>query len=201
MRTDHAAGMSPHMASADDLIAANALGTLNVHRAFEDVLAPGGCLVDVSSLAAHLVPGVALPRGLYPLADADPGAFVRRLRRRLAVIPAGHRAGLAYAISKDYVLWLARTDAARLGRKGLRVVSVSPGYVDTPMGDVEADAAASYLPLAPIPRLGRPDKLAAVIAFCAGPDASYLTGTDVLCDGGIVGAGINPLTAARSRAA
>lgn len=182
----HAAGLSPHMGTAEDMLRVNALGTTHLHHAFATVLRIGGCLIDVSSLAAHLAPAMVLPRRVYPLADTDPDTFLRRIKLELAILPASHRAGLAYAIAKDYVIWLARTDAVRFGKLGLRVLSVSPGYVDTPMGQAEADATDAYLTGAPIARLGRPEELAELIGFCASPAASYLTGTDILCDGGVV---------------
>lgn len=193
----HAAGMSPHMGDAEELLRVNAVGTAHTHQAFAPVLQPGGCLIDVSSVAAHLVPSVVLPRRLYPLATTAPDQFIRRITRILALLPPAHRAGLAYAISKDYVIWLARTDAARFGKLGLRVVSVSPGYVDTPMGAAEAHATDAYLSGAPIPRLGHPEELAALIAFCASPQAGYLTGTDILCDGGVASASPSLLSTLR----
>lgn len=193
----HAAGMSPHMGDAEELLRVNALGTAHVHQAFAPVLQPGGCLIDVSSVAAHLVPSMVLPRRLYPLATTAPDEFINRVTRLLALLSPSHRAGLAYAISKDYVIWLARTNAARFGKLGLRVLSVSPGYVDTPMGAAEAESTSSYLSDAPIARFGRPEELAALIAFCAGPEAGYLTGTDILCDGGVVSTSPSVLSALR----
>lgn len=189
----HAAGLSPHMASAEELLDANALGTLHVNDAFLDVLEPGGCVVDVSSMSAHLVPSIALPRWAYPLARTDVAAFRRWVLRWLSLFPASVRDGLAYAISKDFVVWLARTDAVRFGARGARVLSVSPGSFDTPMGDVEGDEALALVSGAPIPRLGHVDEVAQLLAFVVGARAGYLTGTDILCDGGVVASGISPL--------
>ena len=189
----HAAGQSPHMGSAQQLLDANALGTLYVNDAFLDVLEPGGCLVDVASMSAHLVPAIALPRWAYPMARRDVPAFRRWVLRWINIFPKAVREGIAYAISKDFVVWLARQDAGRFGAKGARVLSVSPGSFDTPMGDVEGDEAMALVSGAPIPRLGHVDEIAHLLAFCVGERAGYLTGTDILCDGGVVAAGISPI--------
>jgi len=189
----HAAGQSPHMGSAEQLIDANALGTLYVNDAFLDVLEPGGCVVDVSSMSAHMVPGIALPRWAYPVARTDVHAFRRRVLRWINLFPRSVREGLAYAISKDFVVWLARNDATRFGARGTRVLSVSPGSFDTPMGDVEGDEALALVAGAPIPRLGHVDEIAHLLAFCVSERAGYLTGTHILCDGGVLAAGISPL--------
>lgn len=75
------------MGSAEQLIDANALGTLYVNDAFLDVLEPGGCVVDVSSRSAHMVPGIALPRWSYPVARTDVHAFRRRVLRWINLFP------------------------------------------------------------------------------------------------------------------
>ena len=74
---------------------------------------------------------------------------------------------------------------------GARIVSVSPGVVATPMGELEMAAgqgAAEMAAMSAVGRAGRPEELAAVIGFLCSPAASYVTGTDVLVDGGTVAA-------------
>ena len=94
------------------------------------------------------------------------------------------RTGAAYAISKYFVIWYARHQAARFGAKGVRVLSITPGNFDTPMGELEAQEAGSYLKFNAIKRPGRPEEIAALYAACADPAMGYLTGADILCDGG-----------------
>ncbi|MBT2532406.1 SDR family oxidoreductase [Arthrobacter sp. ISL-48] len=61
----------------------------------------------------------------------------------------------------------------------------SPGSFDTPMGELEKDSgAADLLKTSAIKRFGKPGDIAAVLAFCAGEAPGYLTGTDILVDGG-----------------
>ena len=77
-------------------------------------------------------------------------------------------------------------EAARFGARGVRVLSVTPGNFDTPMGKLEKDGAGAYLKFNAIPRLGKPDEIAALFAAVSDPEMGYLTGTDILCDGGCV---------------
>lgn len=71
-------------------------------------------------------------------------------------------------------------------KKGARIVSVSPGSFDTAMGRLEEKSgSAEMLKTAALKRFGKPDEIAEVLAFCASEKAGYLTGTDVLCDGGV----------------
>ena len=62
----------------------------------------------------------------------------KKLVARAGIAPKGARPGLAYAISKHFVIWFAKTDAARFGAKNVRCLSVTPGNFDTPMGALES---------------------------------------------------------------
>ena len=92
----------------------------------------------------------------------------------------------AYSASKWAVRGLSKTGALELGRHGIRVNSVHPGGVDTPMvrapGYEPNDTAwAKNLPLG---RFGRPEEIAAVVAFLASDEAAYVTGAEWSVDGG-----------------
>lgn len=95
-----------------------------------------------------------------------------------------------YSATKAAVHNLARTLGSDLAPRGIRVNSVSPGYIDTAMyrgaaPDPEADARnAAQVPLGTI---GHADQVAAAVAFLASDDASYITGQDLVIDGGLVG--------------
>lgn len=96
--------------------------------------------------------------------------------------------GSLYAATKAAVHNLARTLAAELGARGIRVNSVSPGYIDTPALRSELPAAAqAALPGEIVAgRIGAAEEVAAAVAFLASSEASYITGQDLLVDGGLV---------------
>ena len=83
--------------------------------------------------------------------------------------------------------WYSESQAERFNARGLRIVSVSPGSVDTEMGRLEEQAGAGAMVTdAAVPRWGKPEEMAELFAFCASDKAGYLTGTDILNDGGVV---------------
>lgn len=103
----------------------------------------------------------------------------------------GSPGAAAYHASKGAVRLFTKATALQVARHGIRVNSVHPGFIDTPM--VEAFAGASGQPdaarkalaaLHPVGRLGRSEEVASVIAFLASDDASFMTGAEVVVDGG-----------------
>jgi NAD(P)-dependent dehydrogenase (short-subunit alcohol dehydrogenase family) len=181
----HTAGVSPHMGKPDVIVRINAMGTVNVAKAFLPLAREGDALVNVASYAGHALPATLIPSRAFPLAESDPAKFVRTLVRRAGIVGRKRHAGFAYALSKAYVIWYTERLAARFGARGARVVSVSPGSFDTTMGRLEADHGASdLLKVAALKRFGTPEEIAAVLTFCAGEAPGYLTGTDILVDGG-----------------
>lgn len=188
----HTAGVSPQMGDAKLIMKINALGTINITHAAFDVASDGFSLINVASMAGHLLPGFMIPTCRFKLAQTDPDRFFKKVMGATRFIPKRSRAGFSYSISKNFVIWYSKAEASRFGSKGARVVSVSPGSFDTEMGRLEEKSgSAEMLKFAALKRFGRPEEIASVIAFCASDQASYLTGVDVLCDGGVV-AGITP---------
>lgn len=183
----HTAGVSPSMGGADYVMRTNAIGTVNVNEVFYRTAGEGSAIVNVASMAAHLLPEELIPTGKFPLARHDDQAFMLAMAGVCDPIPQEARSGFAYAVSKAFVRWYSSSQAERFNGRGLRIVSVSPGSVDTEMGRLEEQAGAGALVAdAAVPRWGKPEEMAALLAFCAGDQAGYLTGTDILNDGGVV---------------
>jgi NAD(P)-dependent dehydrogenase (short-subunit alcohol dehydrogenase family) len=88
----------------------------------------------------------------------------------------------AYHAAKGAVRVLTKTTALGWARAGVRVNSVHPGYIDTPiLGDADRDALTGATPMG---RLGQPEEIAAMITFLASDDASFATGAEFVVDGG-----------------
>jgi NAD(P)-dependent dehydrogenase (short-subunit alcohol dehydrogenase family) len=181
----HTAGVSPQMADPERIVRINALGTVNVNRAFSEDARDGFRMVNVASSAGHLGAGLPAPVRSYPLAHTDPDRFVQRMVRRTKLVPKRLRSGIAYALSKNFVIWQSRNLAGSLGRAGASIVSVSPGSFDTEMGLLESDSGSGEVARrSALGRFGRVEEIAELLAFLAGPGPGYLTGTDILVDGG-----------------
>lgn len=181
----HTAGISPQMGGPERIARINGIGTVNVAQAFLSRASEGDALVNVASTAGHDFPKILIPSRAFPFAELDPARFERAVVKRSRALGRKLRSGLAYGISKSFVIWYTRRLAVDFGAKGARIVSVSPGSFDTPMGQLEKDHGASeFLKVSAIKRFGRPPEIAAVLAFCASEAPGYLTGTDILVDGG-----------------
>jgi NAD(P)-dependent dehydrogenase (short-subunit alcohol dehydrogenase family) len=93
----------------------------------------------------------------------------------------------AYCASKGGVIAVTRQLADELARDRIRVNSVSPGFTVTPLNQTlrEAGAEKSWANQIPLGRYGLPPEIASACAFLASDDASYITGIDLLVDGGL----------------
>ena len=175
------AGVSPVQADVRTVLDVDLRGVANVLAAFDPLVSASTVAVCISSMAAHLAADF-VPEDTLALLD-DPTAE--------AVLSASDDPGLAYAIAKTGVQRLVRQTATAWGPRGARCVSISPGVIDTPMGRAEIESgsgAADLLALGAFARAGDPTEIASVIAFLCSPAASFITGTDILVDGGVVAA-------------
>ncbi|MEZ0351108.1 SDR family oxidoreductase [Mycobacterium sp. pR1184] len=185
----HTAGVSPSMGAAEHILRVNALGTVVVNEAFYPLAAEGFAIVNVASMAAHVFPRFLIPKRRFKDALRDDALFMKKMMSACNVAPARIRPGFAYSISKNFVMWYCSSQAARFGSRGARIVSVSPGSIDTEMGRLEEQTGAgAMLNYAALNRFGRPEEVAELLVFCATEKASYLTGVDIACDGGVLAA-------------
>lgn len=185
----HAAGISPTMADWRRILDVDLVGTARLVEELRPLAVEGTALVCFASMAAHLLLPSAQHEGDRavddPLANDLPG------RLRHAVGDSLEEPGIAYAWAKRGIHRLVRREAVALGAVRARICSVSPGMIDTPQGRQEMahqPAMTTLLGHTPLGRLGRADEVAALVSFLVSDEASFLTGTDVLIDGGVVGA-------------
>ncbi|MFL5342951.1 MAG: 3-oxoacyl-ACP reductase family protein [Gemmataceae bacterium] len=92
--------------------------------------------------------------------------------------------GAVYAMSKAALVGLVQGLARDLGPRGITVNNVQPGPVDTDLNPAEGDFAEMLKKLMALPRYGRADEIAAMVAYLAGPEAGFVTGASLTIDGG-----------------
>jgi 3alpha(or 20beta)-hydroxysteroid dehydrogenase len=93
--------------------------------------------------------------------------------------------GAAYASSKAALANLTRVAAVELAGHGIRVNSIAPGAIDTPMmAGVNPEERAKFIKTIPLGRLGAPADIAKLVAFLVSDEASWITGTEIIIDGG-----------------
>jgi NAD(P)-dependent dehydrogenase (short-subunit alcohol dehydrogenase family) len=138
-------------------------------------------------IAVHLSAAALLIRAVAPDLEAEPGSAVVLVASIEALIANGSVP--AYCAAKTGMLGLARSSAARLGPRGVRVNSVCPGFIDTPMLrpalEREPNARATYEGRVPLRRIGRSEDVAAAVRFLLSDDAAYITAAELVVDGGV----------------
>lgn len=104
----------------------------------------------------------------------------------LTVLASTGRISPAYSAAKAGLRMVSDSLAAVLGRRGIRVNAVAPGFIETPMTSEEQTEAREWLSARiPLGRWGKPEELAGPITFLLGDDASYVNGTTLVVDGGL----------------
>ncbi|MEW9050582.1 MAG: glucose 1-dehydrogenase [Neobacillus sp.] len=97
----------------------------------------------------------------------------------------GQAKAAAYSASKGAVINLTKALAIEYASENIRVNAVCPGYIDTPfISHFDEDKRNQLISLHPIGRLGKPEEIAKAVIFLASEDASFITGTSLLVDGG-----------------
>ena len=170
------------MAQGIRILEVNLRATAFLIDEFEKLVEVGTVGVFIASMAGHLWPLDDAREAA--MATADPHGVIAATGLSPDVDP-----GTAYAVSKRGVMVRVVAAARAWGARGARIVSVSPGMIATPMGHQESAAQPlmnEMLEGSPIPRLGTPTDIAEAVAWVAGPSAAFITGTDVLVDGGVV---------------
>ena len=184
----NSAGVSPAMGNKPEMVMRiNALGTVYVNVEFGKVMKEGSVIVDIASNSAYQLPGFILPKKAYKYADTDEKKFLKKSLRMVNMIKDPYNAsGLAYSISKNFVTWYAAKSAFDLGKKGIRVCSLSPGLISTDMGNLEVEKGGFLISKSCEKRMGKPEELGFAIAMAADERNGYLAAVDILCDGGSV---------------
>lgn len=185
----HAAGISPTMAGWEQVFEVDLRATALLLQLLGPLATSGTAFVCFASMASTLAFRQDAPEVDAVLDSPLSGDFLDRIRE--AAGPSIEDPGMAYAWAKRGVQRLVRRKAVELGSVGARVCSVSPGIIDTPMGRQEAESQpfmADLVKMTPLRREGRAEEVAAVVEFLVSDAASFVTGIDVLVDGGVCAA-------------
>jgi NAD(P)-dependent dehydrogenase (short-subunit alcohol dehydrogenase family) len=182
----HTAGVSPVQASVDAIMRVDLVGTALMLDALGAVISSGGAGVFITSMAGTMT---ALDPALERQLATTPTKALLEIPELAPDVVTD--SGSAYGIAKRANQLRVRAASVAWGTRGARVNSISPGVIATPMGAAELDGPHGEIMRAMIAgsgtaRIGTPEDIAGAAAFLLGPDASFITGTDLLVDGGVV---------------
>ena len=189
MQVVNTAGLSPNMAPVKKLLEVDLYGSAVVFEEFGKVIAPGGAGLIISSMAGHMM------RQL-PAED----------EKQLAQVPADDLLALpclqeqaipntlvAYMVAKRANFLRVQAEAVKWGERGARVNAISPGIIVTPLAAHELNSEIgpiyrAMVEASPSKRMAPPEEIAIAASFLLGPDAGFITGSDLLIDGGVIAA-------------
>jgi len=176
----HAAGVSPSMADGARVFEINFNATTRLVEHLLPHMAVGGVAILIASNSGQMIARPMFDKALKKVLKGRSSLILKLMLRNSRT---------AYPMSKRAVQLYAPAMAPAFGKIGARIVSLSPGMIDTNMGRLEKQAGPEMdklIAVTPLLRMGEPSEIASVVAFLASPAASYISGTDILVDGGTV---------------
>src|SRR5918995_1591782 len=185
----HAAGVSPTQASPETILKVDLYGTALVLEEFGNIIAAGGAGVVIASQSGHRLP---------PLTAEQNAALATTPTENLLKLPMLQPDQVkdslhAYQISKRGNSLRVMAEAVRWGKRGARVNTISPGIIFTPLArdELSGPRGPGYRRMIEVSAAGRggtPDEVGTVGALLMGPDGGFITGSDILMDGGVTAA-------------
>ncbi|WP_159996350.1 SDR family oxidoreductase [Roseomonas sp. 18066] len=185
----HAAGVSPSQAPPATILQVDLYGTALVLEAFGGVIARGGAGVVIASQSGHRLPPLTVEQN-RALATTP----VEALLDLPFLQPGQVRDSLhAYQLSKRGNALRVMAEAVRWGRRGARINAISPGIIMTPLAREElsgprGEGYRRMIAASAAGRAGTPDEVASLAALLMGAEGAFITGSDVLMDGGVTAA-------------
>jgi NAD(P)-dependent dehydrogenase (short-subunit alcohol dehydrogenase family) len=185
----HAAGVSPSQASPATILKVDLYGTALVLEEFGNVIARGGAGVVIASQSGHRLPPLTVEQN-KALATTP----VEELLSLPFLQPDQVKDSLhAYQLAKRGNSLRVMAEAVRWGQRGARINAISPGIIITPLAKDELNGPRGegyrhMIQLSAAGRAGTPDEVGTVGALLMGPDGGFITGSDILMDGGVTAA-------------
>lgn len=177
----HTAGLSPTMADAARILSVNYDASVRLANAVLPHMATGACAVLISSSSAYDASALGFDDRVRALGAGDDSSPLLEI--------ANDNSGFAYMLSKRGVQMLVERMSPAFGARGARIMSISPGLIDTAMGRAEQKAHPQMdemLKKTPLGRYGSGEEIATVAAFLCSPAASFVSGSDIKVDGGVL---------------
>jgi NAD(P)-dependent dehydrogenase (short-subunit alcohol dehydrogenase family) len=185
----HTAGASPNQANPQHIITLDLIGSAYALDAFGEVMARDGAGILISSQTGYMLPEPLSKEEEYALTmtPADELANLAMLSPEIIV-----NSGIAYIMAKRANQLRVRKAAIDWGKRGARINTISPGVVVTPLAYDEFRAAGEgyqqMIEASAMHRVGNPAEIANAAQFLLSDQASFITGTDLLVDGGTIAA-------------
>jgi NAD(P)-dependent dehydrogenase (short-subunit alcohol dehydrogenase family) len=184
-----AAGVSPVQASPERVLHVDLLGTAYVLEEFGRVIAPGGSGLVIASMAGHM--GDGLSKEVEHALAYTPTAELLDLPF-LSPDKVGD-SGAAYTLAKRANVLRVQASAVTWGARGARINALSPGIISTPLAQDEmsgpfAEGYRNMINASAAGRMGTPSEVADIAAFLLGSEGAFITGSDLLIDGGVIAA-------------
>ncbi|WP_428333395.1 SDR family oxidoreductase [Novosphingobium sp.] len=187
MQVINTAGLSPNMASPSKVLEVDLYGSAVVFEEFERVIAPGGAGLVISSMAGHM---------MRQLPEDQEHALAYLPADELLALPFLQdipNSLVGYMVAKRANHLRVQAAAMTWGAKGARVNAISPGIIMTPLAQHElnsdiGDGYRAMIAASPSRRMAPPEEIAGAAAYLLGPDAGFITGSDLLIDGGVIAA-------------
>lgn len=176
----------------DLIVKVNMVGTVNFVEAFLPYLEEGATLVNYSSITGYFVQPTPEERAVWDepndpdfFAKAKAAIDAREVPEAMAAMGEDYQ---YYPISKTFTQYYTRANTRRFGQKGCRIFSIAPGAFDTPMLREASDETVEGIRRGTaFGRLGDPGEMAEFIVRLLEPGLEYLTGVDLILDGGKFG--------------
>lgn len=189
MQVVNTAGLSPNMAPAEKILEVDLFGSAVVFEEFENVISQHGSGLIISSMAGHMTPALPVEvQNALAFTPADELLALECLNSKN--VPDSMS---AYCIAKTANHLRVQAACLSWGERGARVNSISPGVISTPLAQYElnseiGDGYRAFIAGSPSKRLASPDEVAVLADYLFGKDASFITGSDILIDGGVIAA-------------